>query len=73
MNRAQFQEFTRQAWQHETAPTCGACLWLQGEGDCTAFRFETGPGRVEIATQPCMGPGQCQYYSPAEAGEGGQL
>ena len=72
MNRAQFKEFTRQAWEQGAAPSCGACLWLQGEGDCTAIRIETGPGQWEPATQPCMNPGQCQYYSPADAGEEGE-
>jgi len=58
-NTEAFQQFTRQAW-HQDAPTCPAssCLWLK-EGDCTAFRFESG----EVASQPCLAPGQCQYYS----------
>lgn len=60
MNPKHFKEFTRQAW--EQAKTCPTdCLWHK-EGDCTAFRYESG----EVASQPCLAPGECQYYTTAE-------
>ena len=41
---------------------CPDCLWLQAGGECTAIRIEEGPGRWVVASQPCLSPGECQYY-----------
>jgi len=52
--------------KHQVAPSgsgpCPDCLWLQAGGECTAIRIEEGPGRWVVASQPCLMPGQCQYY-----------